>query len=170
MMKKIFVSFLFCLFGGTAMAQSGYKAFADVGLSAVFLNGENVVTGSLASSHGYQFGRGFVGAGLGLNFMTSVESIGAIYLPLFGQARVNFQATGIKPYLDFKGGYTFGDIEGGFIEPSMGVSFPVARRLAINFGFAYRMNMIKVERIGYYGSYTEHENMHSIALKFGFEF
>ena len=60
-----------------------------------------------------------------------------VICPIFAQARYNILNTRISPYIDFKGGGIVGDFKGGYLEPSVGVSMPVANRFAIDFSFAY---------------------------------
>lgn len=101
---------------------------------------------------------------------SSITDGSSVICPIFAQARYNILNTRISPYIDFKGGGSVGDFKGGYVEPSIGVSMPVANRFAIDFSFAYTLYTHR-EKYEYWSySSTERESMHNIGFKFGFEF
>ena len=182
-MKKIlFLAFMACICT-SAFAQSefrdrhmAYKGFADVGLGSSFIEGESSTSFNLTTSHGIQINpQTFMGAGIGVNLSSSsAYDEATVIAPIFGQARFNFLNKQISPYLDFKGGGTVGDFKGGYVEPSIGVSMPVARRFAIDFAFAYTLYTHK-EKYGdvfdsQYFMFKYRTTLHNIGFKFGFEF
>lgn len=167
-----------------AMAQSefrernmAYKGFANIGLGSSFYDGSKSTSFSFTTSHGVQINPlFFAGAGIGVDLASSSETSGAtVVAPIFGQLRVNLLNRQISPFIDFKGGGTVGDSKGGYVEPSIGVSMPVANRFAIDFSFAYILYTHKEKYTGWAGGYnfTEYsdtECLHNIGFKFGFEF
>lgn len=178
-MKKILTLAITACLCASAMAQNefrdrhmAYKGFADIGLGSTFTNGESATTFTLTTSHGVQLTpKAFIGAGIGVNLATtSITDGSTVFCPIFAQARCNLLETHISPYLDFKGGGSVGDFKGGYLEPSFGVSMPVANRFAIDFSFAYTLytHREKYEDWGF--SSSERESMHNIGFKFGFEF
>lgn len=175
-MKKLITLLITACLGLSAMAQSefrdrhmAYKGFANIGLSSTFYDGDNSTAFSFTTSHGLQVNPYiFVGAGLGLNL--SNPDGAAAYAPLFGQARINFINRPISPYFDFKGGGCVGDFTGGYIEPSIGVSMPVANRFAINFEFTYTLLTQKDTEDWWGVSYSHRDCYHNIGFQFGFEF
>ena len=179
-MKKIIASLLMLIVCCSINAQDAYrmkhyKGFLDVGLSGLFIDGSNQATISLQTSHGYQFNPYvFLGAGIGLGVNCGSDIETTTVVPIFAQTRFNFNADRISPYLDIKGGYNVGDSDGGVFSPTIGVSMPVSRNCAIDFGLSYILNTHKYEYgySSYYGYYYDTERIcsHSIALGFGFEF
>lgn len=183
-MKKVFIVLaLMASLCTQAFAQSefrerhmAYKGFANFGLGSSFYDGSNSTSFVLTTSHGVQVNPYiFAGAGIGVNLSSSSETSGAtVVAPIFGQVRLNFLNRQISPFFDLKGGGTVGDLKGGYLEPSIGVSMPVANKFAIDFSFAYTMYTHKekyTEWYGYYfANYSNTEILHNIGFKFGFEF
>lgn len=178
-MKKILTLAITACLCAPAMAQSefrdrhmAYKGFADIGLGSTFNDGESATTFTLTTSHGVQLNPyAFIGAGIGVNLATSSITDGStVFCPIFAQARYNILNTRISPYIDFKGGGSVGDFKGGYLEPSIGVSMPVANRFAIDFSFAYTLYTHREKHEYWSYSYTECESIHNIGFKFGFEF
>ena len=179
-MKKLITLAIAACLGISSMAQSefrdrhmAYKGFANIGLGSAFYDDESSTSFSFTTSHGVQINPTFfVGAGIGVELSSNSYSGGATAIaPIFGQARINFLNKPISPYLDFKGGGSVGDFKGGYVEPSIGVSMPVANRFAINFSFVYILYTHKESYwIHSYLELHKRESLHNIGFKFGFEF
>lgn len=177
MKKFIFVTVL-SLVGLSSFAQSGfrerhgaYKGFLDVGLAGAFAYGESSVSFELRTSHGVQITPFvFVGGGIGVGVNGGSAEYATVMAPIFAQTRFNFTRTTISPYLDIKGGYSVGDFKGGYLQPSLGVSFPITNKFAIDFGLAYTLNTQKDSYNDWFYSYVQRESIHTISLNFGFEF
>ena len=158
MTKKVFLAIACLAVSMASLAQSplrskGYKGFLNVDLSMVSLY-HNDVDGSsynngfglsldITTSHGMQVcPYFFVGAGIGLRGgfgdEEAVLDMDLIQVPLFLQARANLTRKSISPYIDFKGGYGAGDMNGAFLSPALGISVPLTQRLALNVELAYR--------------------------------
>lgn len=160
MMKRFILMTVALLVAGaslqaqTALRTKRYKGFLNVDLSMVSIHERETGGGSSSSSgfgmsvdwttsHGAQVCPYlFVGAGLGFRAgfgdEASVLDADFFQMPLFLQVRGNLTRKPITPYLDFKGGYAAGDMNGAFLSPALGVSVPVCKRLAMNFELAYR--------------------------------
>ena len=169
-MKKFLICTLTVLSSLTSFAQhyhvrnTGYKAFANIELASEFADGNSSVDCYLATSHGYQFNPYFfLGGGFGID-VNHVVKTSFVSAPLFGQVRVNLTDSSISPYLDCKGGYSFGDLQGAYVQPSVGVSFAIKHRFAINVGLAYTCMFEKIS-----GKDDTHKT-NKLAIQFGFEF
>lgn len=141
----------------------GYKGFIDFGYN--FGVGDfGIDRFEVATSHGYQWSRyAYIGAGIGLNYYSDASSFS---IPVFVNSRFYFLNSGISPYIDAKVGYSFGDIEGLYVAPSIGCKIGF-----FNFSVGYTMQMAECEWY-YYDYYyeTTTENCGAITLKMGFEF
>ncbi|MGN0232794.1 MAG: hypothetical protein ACI4B5_00025 [Bacteroidaceae bacterium] len=177
-MKKFIISAILSLVCLSSSAQSefrerygAHKGFLDVGLASAFADGENTVSFSLRTSHGIQINPFiFAGAGIGVGVTTGSLYDTSVMAPIFAHMRCNFTRSTISPYFDLKGGYSVGDFNGGYLQPSLGVSLPVTSKFAIDFGLAYTLNTHKESYSAWYYDYVEHIYMHTISLDFGFEF
>jgi hypothetical protein len=73
----------------------------------------------LTTTHGVQIlPELFVGAGAGINFYHSSD--GAIALPFFVDVRTDILRSNISPFVDLKVGYSFGEVSGLYVTPSVG--------------------------------------------------
>lgn len=145
---------------------TGYKAFADVDLMGTFNDKTHNVYLGFSTSHGYQFfPYFFLGGGIGVDMHMQKNQDTFTYVPLFGQARVNLTNTRTSPYIDFKGGYSLADLEGGMLEASVGVSYAIRHRFAINMALVFTRNNIK-----YLKDVKTDEKQNHLSLQFGFEF
>lgn len=159
------------IYAQDAFRTRKYKGFADIGLSAAFMEGESTVTFALSTSHGYQINPYFfMGAGIGVGLTGGSANDKEVTVPVFGQTRVNFSSRRISPFLDFKGGYDVGDLKGGVLSPTLGISMPVSYHCAIDFGLSYTCKLCKYEYSSWYYTYSETSALHTISLDFGFEF
>lgn len=152
-------------------SENRYKAMLGVDVNGVFHENDNTVNINVETSHGYFMNDWFfAGGGLGIDLSRHAIKTGnktkadvTTSIPLFADARI-YLGDYVRPYLDFKAGYILGDVEGGFLKPAFGISFPIGNRAAINMGLSYRFLKKKVEGA------TDRINEHSIAINWGFEF
>jgi long-subunit fatty acid transport protein len=90
---------------------------------------------------GYQINPYFsLGIGVGLRYYFDEKTV---LIPVFADFRVNFIDNKISPYLSLGIGYSFdtkADFEGeGFLlNPTVGVTFKISEKSALNFGFWIR--------------------------------
>jgi len=125
--------------------QSGYKGIVEMGYQSGtgnygmdrfqfnFINGGQI---------GPYFSLGF---GTGLRYYFDSE---AALIPFFADFRVNFIDFRVSPYFSLDVGYSFdatNNFEGvGFLlNPTVGASFKISRRSAINVGLGYEMQRMK---------------------------
>ena len=113
----------------------------------------------LSTSHGCLINPYFyVGAGLGVHYHYDAS---AISIPVFADFRGNFMKGNIKPFLNFRIGYSFGDFEGLYLAPSVGVSI---NRFDIGLGYSLQ----KMTFDSYY--WDESINLGAVTFKFGVRF
>lgn len=126
--------------------------------------------GSVMTSHGCQINKHvFVGGGTGAKFID-----GQVFVPVYGDFRVNFLKSDITPFFGTKVGYSIHSAGGFMFEPAVGVRFGFTDSFAMNFSVGYELQRAKVTHYyyDYYNVYykTEKENVGGFMLKLGFEF
>lgn len=96
-----------------------YRGFVDLGYTIGVGAVSNSDRVELTTTHGVQiFPELFVGAGAGINFYHSSD--GAIALPFFVDVRTDILRSNITPFVDLKVGYSFGEVNGLYVMPSVG--------------------------------------------------
>lgn len=148
---------------------SRYKGYFDLnigpGNDGVY-KGTNALSFGLLNSHGYQFSPYvYVGAGFGINYHHTENFDNVISIPVFSNTRINFIDSNTSPYLDLKVGYSFYDLEGVFMSPSIGIKSSINDNLALNFQLGYSAQRF---------NYIEYDDMkssyiHSVKLSLGIE-
>ncbi len=125
--------------------------------------------------NGYRFNPYFsLGFGTGARYYSEGGN-DALLVPIFLDTRVNFINNKVSPYFALGTGYSF-DATNSFegvgllINPSLGVSFKVADKSALNLGLGYEMQKVKVYYRNYYSSRESTETSGSISLNVGFSF
>ena len=135
-----------------------YQGSVDFGYSV----GVGILESSrveLSTSHGCLINPYFyVGAGLGVHYHYDAS---AVAIPIFADFRGNFMKGNIKPFLNFRIGYSFGDFEGLYLAPSVGVSI---NRFDIGLGYSLQ----KMTFDSYY--WDESINLGAVTFKFGIRF
>ncbi|MGI6718209.1 MAG: hypothetical protein ACOX4D_03540 [Bacteroidales bacterium] len=86
-----------------------------------------------------------MGVGTGLRYY---YDLGVALIPLFADFRANFMDNYISPYFSFGLGYSFNVTNGFFgvgllLNPTIGASFKVFKKSAINVGLGYEMQKMK---------------------------
>ncbi|MDE6570171.1 MAG: hypothetical protein K2K43_06080 [Alistipes sp.] len=74
----------------------------------------------------------YVGAGFGFDYYHSADVLG---VPIFADFRGYFTKSEVKPFLNFRFGYSVCNIEGLYFSPSIGVNY---KKLDIGFGYTYQ--------------------------------
>ncbi len=192
-MKKYLLSAVLLACGVLAsnaqnVASNCYRGFVDVGYS-FGLGDYDFGRVEINTSHGYQISPYFfVGAGLGLHFMSSYETPD-IYIPLdvrdsqvdvpvFANARVNFTKKKVTPFVDVKAG-TFVTNNGGlYLNIAVGCRIATNSRNAINVSVGYAFEKLEFQTFKKFTStysldYTRYANKldtESIGVKVGYEF
>lgn len=157
--------------------QSGYKGIVELGYQ-IGTGDYGMDRLKLNIINGYQINPYFsLGFGTGLRYYFDAE---AALIPLFADFRANFIDNKISPYLSLGVGYSFdatNDFEGvGFLlNPTVGVSFKVSDKSAMNVGLGYEMQKMDFYYYDfYYGGdydyYSSSENSGAISINVGISF
>lgn len=153
--------------------QSGYKGIVELGYQ-IGTGDYGMDRLKLNIINGYQINPYFsLGFGTGLRYYFDAE---AALIPVFADFRANFMNNKISPYLSLGVGYSFdatNDFEGvGFLlNPTVGVSFKVSDKSAMNVGLGYEMQKMDFYYYdGYYGYYSSSENSGAISINVGISF
>lgn len=142
--------------------QLGYRGFTD--LSYTFGVHHSFDRVGIITSHGYQFApQLFAGAGVGFNYDYNNSNCG---LPVFAHFRCDILENEITPYVDLRVGYSFLDIKGFYLNPSVGCRFELNDNLGLNVGIGYSLQMMSYS--SWY--YHEKENCGGIDLRVGIDF
>ncbi len=113
----------------------------------------------LSTSHGCLINPYFyVGAGLGVHYHFDAS---AVAIPIFADLRGNLMKGYIKPFLNFRIGYSVCDVEGLYLSPSFGVS---VNRLDFSLGYTFQ----KVNLYVY--DWEESANLGAVTFKIGVRF
>jgi len=119
------------------LPENGYRGLVDFGLTAgLGQKGEDRI--ELATSHGYQYKRLFIGGGAGAHYYADSEKI---TVPLFGNLRYHLFPKKIITYIDARAGYSFIGYEGVYFAGSIGVRVPMRssnRGFFVAAGFTYQ--------------------------------
>jgi hypothetical protein len=153
--------------------QSGYKGIVELGYQ-IGTGDYGMDRLKLNIINGYQINPYFsLGFGTGLRYYFDAE---AALIPVFADFRANFMNNKISPYLSLGVGYSFdatNDFEGvGFLlNPTVGVSFKVSDKSAMNVGLGYEMQKMDFfYYVGYYSYYSSSENSGAISINVGISF
>lgn len=152
--------------------QSGYKGIVELGYQ-IGTGDYGMDRLKLNIINGYQINPYFsLGFGTGLRYYFDAD---AALIPLFADFRANFMDNKISPYLSLGVGYSF-DATNGFegvgflLNPTVGVSFKVSDKSAMNVGLGYEMQKMDFYYGGYYGYYSSSENSGAISINVGISF
>ncbi len=152
--------------------QSGYKGIVELGYQ-IGTGDYGMDRLKLNIINGYQINPYFsLGFGTGLRYYFDAE---AALIPVFADFRANFMNNKISPYLSLGVGYSFdatNDFEGvGFLlNPTVGVSFKVSDKSAMNVGLGYEMQKMKFFYYDYYYYDEFTENSGAISINVGISF
>ena len=152
--------------------QEGYKGIVELGYE--------IGTGDFGMDrlklnviNGYQINPYFsLGFGTGLRYYFDAE---AALIPIFADFRANFMDNNVSPYLSLGVGYSFdatNSFEGvGFLlNPTVGVSFMVSEKSAMNVGIGYEMQRMKFFYYDWYYNDEFTENSGAISINVGISF
>lgn len=152
--------------------QSGYKGIVELGYQ-IGTGDYGMDRLKLNIINGYQINPYFsLGFGTGLRYYFDEE---AALIPVFADFRANFINNKVSPYFSLGVGYSFdatNDFEGvGFLlNPTVGVSFKVSEKSAMNVGLGYEMQKMDFYYGGYFGYFSSSENSGAISINVGISF
>lgn len=162
-----------------------YRGFINTSM-VIGLGDYNISRFMISTSHGIQITPElFAGVGIGVTawidyyydynydgYYSDYES--AVSTPVFANLRGelhNIFHRNFSPYLDVKMGYSFGDVNGVFFSPEIGMHFYFGhRKMGIGFGLGYHLQSIPVETVyyNYNGSFTYNSYQSSREIANGF--
>lgn len=156
--------------GSGSGLEEGYKGIIELGYE--------IGTGNFGMDrlklnviNGYQINPYFsLGFGTGLRYYFDAE---AALIPIFADFRTNFMDNNVSPYFSLGVGYSFdatNSFEGvGFLlNPTVGVSFMVSEKSAMNVGIGYEMQRMKFYSWNWGDPFTE--NSGAISINVGISF
>lgn len=155
--------------------KPGFKGYVEIGY-ALGLNDDDDGCGLARAAFGYQFNSHiFTGLGVGVGLYDEFDDFG---IPVFANFRYTILNKRISPFVDAKAGYSFGDMEGLYLSPSIGCRFAIGKRMAITTSVCLEMQDYEYEDWYYeywfddfyYYRHSESETALSLGLKIGFEF
>ena len=173
-MKKVMLFFaLMLLWCSTASAiyfddegiTQGYRGFADFSYTlGVGDWGKNHDRVGIMTSHGCQIApQFFAGLGVGFNYYFNGNDE-SCSLPVFAHFRSDILENEITPYVDLRVGYSFLDVKGFYINPSVGCRFELNDNLGINVGIGYTMQQAE------FLFKREKKNCGGLDFRFGIDF
>lgn len=173
-MKKVMLFFALVLLScSTASAiyfddegiPQGYRGFADFSYTlGVGDWGKNHDRVGIMTSHGYQIApQFFAGLGVGFNYYFSGNDE-SCSLPVFAHFRSDILENEITPYVDLRVGYSFLDVKGFYINPSVGCRFELNDNLGLNVGIGYTMQQAE------YPFNRDKKNCGGLDFRFGIDF
>ena len=192
MKRLFFIIMLICSAFVSVNAQnvSGncYRGFVDAGYT-IGVGDYDLDRFEINTSHGYQINPIiYLGAGVGLHFMSSYETSGMdialderdsqIDIPLFANFKCNFSKGKFVPFTDIKCGSYINNNGGLYLNTSLGFRIATDQKKAINVSFGYTTEKLEFQQfndfIGYSSlDYTRIGNKYDangISLKIGYEF
>lgn len=121
---------------------AGYHGFFELNGGYDFVEEANLVTGVM-TSHGYQFSPNlYLGVGAGLD----LYDFSCVNIPVFAHLRTTFINSRVTPYIDLRGGYSFGYFNGLYVDPSVGLRFGFGKhRAGFNIGIGYTIQKTYIE-------------------------
>lgn len=192
-MKKIaFVSLLLVLISSTAKSQNVYgncyRGLVDAGYT-IGVGDYQFGRFEINSSHGYQVNPFFfLGAGLGLHFMSNYETPNmdialdvrdsSVEIPIFANLKFNLTKSKIAPFIDLKAGTFITNNGGLYASISGGCRIATIDKQAVNVSVGYVMQKLEFETFDrFYSSnsmaYSREPrvlNTEGVTIKIGYEF
>ena len=152
--------------------QVGYKGIVELGYQ-IGTGDYGIDRLKINIINGYQLNPYIsLGFGTGLRyFFPAAPASEAALIPIFADLRANFMDNNVSPYLSLGIGYSFdasNRFEGvGFLlNPTIGVSFKISEKSALNVGLGYEMQRMKF--FNWYDYITE--NSGAIGINVGVSF
>ena len=148
-----------------------YKGFFDFGYT-IGVGDFGMGRVALSSTHGVQIiPHLFVGAGVGFNYYH--ES--ALWnMPFYADVRSNFLKGKVTPFVDFRIGYSAGNVAGFYMSPTIGCEFGFGKKSGFSIALGYEYQKAEFGFFGYdyfdYFYFTSRENCGGVVVKMGFDF
>ncbi len=145
--------------------SQGYRGFADFSYTLGIGDwGKKHDRVGIMTSHGFQIApQFFAGIGVGFNYYFNGKDE-ACSLPVFAHFRSDILENEITPYVDLRVGYSFLDVKGFYINPSVGCRFELNDNLGLNVGLGYTMQQAE------FLFTNEKKNCGGLDFRFGLDF
>ncbi len=142
-----------------------YEGGADLGYSIGVSSIDGTGRLNVSTTHGCRLiPELYVGAGLGVDYYHDGSTYG---IPIFADFRGYFTRQAVKPFLNFRIGYSVGDVEGLYFSPSIGVNY---KMLDINLGYTYQKADVFYYDIYLDDIYYGKANVGAVTIKLGLRF
>ncbi len=149
----------------TSSFRPHYEGGADLGysLGVSYIDGTGRL--NVSTTHGCRLiPELYVGAGLGVDYYHDGSTYG---IPIFADFRGYFTRQAVKPFLNFRIGYSVGEVEGLYFSPSIGVNY---KMLDISLGYTYQKADVFYYDIYFEEFCFEKANIGAITIKVGIRF
>lgn len=170
------------------ISKKCYRGYVDAGYS-IGVGDYSFGRFEVNTSHGYQFSpHFFLGAGLGVHFMSSYETDKSpipldvrnnqVEIPVFANIRCNFMKAKASPFIDLKCGAFLTEKGNGYIDASIGCRFSLNQKQAINLSLGYVFEMLYFDTFNHFTNASRLDyvrssrinNTEAVSIKLGFEF
>ena len=192
-MKNIFTIAIILAFAITSVnaqniSNNCYRGYVDAGYT-FGIGDYDFGRFEVNTSHGYQINPYlYVGAGVGLHFMSSYKTSGMdipldtrdnkVDIPVFANARCNILKGKISPFIDLKGGTYVNNNGGLYVNLSAGCRIATNSKQAVNISVGYTTEKLEFQTFSHFTSNynlnyirkPEIYNAEGITLKIGYEF
>ena len=192
-MKNIFTIAIILAFTITSVnaqniSYNCYRGYVDAGYT-FGIGDYDFGRFEVNTSHGYQINPYlYVGAGVGLHFMSSYKTSGMdipldtrdskVDIPVFANARCNILKGKISPFFDLKGGTYVNNNGGLYVNLSAGCRIATNFKQAVNISVGYTTEKLEFQTFSHFTSNynlnyirkPEIYNAEGITLKIGYEF
>lgn len=192
-MKNIFTIVIILAFTITSanaqnIPNNCYRGYVDAGYT-FGIGDYDFGRFEVNTSHGYQINPYlYVGAGVGLHFMSSYKTSGMdipldtrdskVDIPVFANARCNILKGKISPFIDLKGGTYVNNNGGLYVNLSAGCRIATNFKQAVNISVGYTTEKLEFQTFSHFTSNynlnyirkPEIYNAEGITLKIGYEF
>lgn len=140
-----------------------YEGSVDIGYS-IDVHGYGAGRVSISTSHGCRIiPYLYVGAGMGFDYYHGLNDL---RVPIFGDFRGYFTKGKVKPFLNFRIGYTL--FTGFYLAPSVGVNY---QKLDISLGYTYQgAKIYDIYGSDWWRYYSENVNLGGLTFKVGIRF
>lgn len=192
-MKKVTLFMCMLLAAMAVNAQDffsqGYRGLADLGYT-VGVGDYCFGRFEISTTHGYQVcPYFFVGAGVGVHFMSKYETKGMgeyaldirdskVSIPMYIDLHSTFMQTKFAPFVDVKLGHFLTGGDGLYANASVGVRMATTDKQAVNLSVGYTFEKLEFQTFGHFLStssmaYTRSPrklDAEGISIKLGYEF
>ncbi len=145
--------------------KNGYRGFVEVG-GTLGVGDNRWDRYEFSTTHGIQVCPNFfAGVGFGVHYFDDDFSP-AWLVPLYADLRCDLVDTVCAPYLDLRVGYSVGDENGFYLNPSFGIRFWLVENWGMSISVGYELQRMNYEGYRYSGGF----NSGGFNMRMGFDF